>query len=58
MAITMLFDQINDVKSLFNKTSNQLEAEKAKTYELRKLIECSLQEEQKDVETIGNLTMY
>lgn len=38
MSISMLFEQINDIKQLFSETSKQLENEKLKTDQIRESI--------------------
>jgi uncharacterized protein (UPF0305 family) len=35
MSMSMLFEQINDIKQLFSETSKQLENEKRRTNEIR-----------------------
>ncbi len=56
MSTTVLFEQINAIKQLFNETSKYLENEKVKSVEIDKLIKSTGQDIQKYLVLIDELT--
>ncbi len=56
MSMSMLFEQINDIKQLFSETSKQLENEKLKTDQIREAIATTERESQSYSEINSELT--
>lgn len=55
MSMTMLFEQINDIKQTFSETSKQLENEKRKTKEIRDAIATTERDSLNYLEIISEL---
>lgn len=56
MAMSMLFEQINDIKQLFGETSKQLENEKQKTSDIREAIAAAERDSQNYLAVNNELT--